>query len=230
MPFEWWIDEDGYDLSDDGQRIVRRGGPMRAYRPDDAEPAPHYLFAQVHVQLLPTEVDEDRLPRAERRNPPFWARRFDSEPEALLAFVREFGFLGGLDHGADVRSETVDYIATQQRHLSVFYDFGIKPLEGSPVDSFNRHVVPDMTVRLEEDDDGARHVRVLPRTLLAWMYLQVAEEIAAGTTWAECRWCSKPFPRGGGRTRGVQRADASYCSPRCRTQFNNAERARENAR
>jgi len=204
----WKVDRNGYELSADGSRIVRRGGELRTYVPDNEHPSPHYLLANLAGQILQPGV---AAAKTGFRVVPFWKRRFSDETAALLAWVNEYGFLGSLESKADALSESVAYISQQRRTLSGFYAFDMEPLPAL-ANTFNAHVAPDLTLRLVEARRGGFETRIVPRSLVAWAWVRVAAEIEHGIRWINCGYCRKPMAIG----KGFFREDKTLCSASCR--------------
>ena len=223
LAFTWRKDSHGYDLSGDGQLITRRGGPLVAYDPAAFEPPLHFVFGSLRKQILhPGEAAP-----AESDFMPFARRRFNSEPQALLAFVNEYGFLGSTEWGADGRAgtEPVDYLVRQCAALSAFFDFATinpKTIQGI----FSQHA-PSMGLRLAHTR-GEYRIYLEPSTLLAWMWMRVATDAVGGLRWRgdPCLYCMTPMPRGP----GGYRPQARFCSDKCRVYFNRADKQEQRKR
>jgi len=212
----WRRDSYGYDLSKDGKAIVRRGGPLVAYDPAIVDPPLHVLFGALGNQIL-QEGEGEVLDTPDVL---FHKRRFQSEATALLAFVREFGFLGSPTwsaEGQDGRSEPLEHIAKQRRSLSLFFDFGTDS-PGARVDEIFNRAAPPVNVKLVQGYGGHYRIDLEPQSLLAWMWGRAAEDATNKVRWhaPPCAYCDKPMPRGP----GAYREHAQCCSDHCRTYFN----------
>jgi hypothetical protein len=221
LALDWRRDADGYELSADGRSIVRRGGRLVPYDPAAVvDPPLHFLFGALGAQIghggeVPGGALADEFTS-------FRHRRFASEPDALLAFVREFGFLGGSTWSAEGRegSEPLEYIARHRRDLSSFFDFAGKG--AGYAEAFNARA-PEVEVRLIPGATHQQRLQLVPRTLIAWIWLRVAEDATAGLRWAgdPCEYCGMPMPRG----QGGRRSHARFCSDKCRVYGNRRDKA-----
>ena len=74
--------------------------------------------------------------------------------------------------------------------------------------------------------DSSRKPRIAlrPRTLADALIYTAARMKAGGVDVHRCELCSKPMLIGGNRNAAGSRADARFCSDRCRTAFHNARR------
>jgi len=205
-PFTWSVDSDGYERTEDGKRIRRRGGTMASYVPDSIDPPPHHVFKDSFA--FGHDVDD-------------WH----------LEFVRHFGFLGAADRGADSTEELVDWIDTQRLRLTAWQGFSVIGGDGDDderatvgaLDSFNRDIPGHYTIRLERDRVGSPRVGIVPRTLLGWMWLATIREITGESIWIRCAYppCAKTFQVGPDqKTRRRQ-----YCCDSHRTLHNRMKSA-----
>ncbi len=71
---------------------------------------------------------------------------------------------------------------------------------------------------------GGPVLRNMPSCLLAKLWLQVHAAMSSGATFPRCRGCSRLFERSSGQ-RG-KRADAVFCSDRCKSAFQRTKNAR----
>lgn len=62
--------------------------------------------------------------------------------------------------------------------------------------------------------DGAYRIAIVPETLLAGMWIQLAQELASGSKIHSCQNCGTLFPAGA----SGRRSDARFCSEPCRKQ------------
>ncbi len=208
--FEWYVDQKGYepvsaqDLPPGtpspvllpppkhGWYLRRKGGPLRAYRPLEDYRGLFRRFA-----YLP------------------------EEPQAILEFANEFGILGV------GRSGLPDDESWVEEHVLWWYDhirgvrYIVEGIDGGKASSmasiFNRYVEPRMTVRIVAARPQRASLHVVPTTLLAAIWLQVAGELTEGTSYKKCRHCPNWFPVGPGT--GHKRTKM-FCSTRCRVAWN----------
>jgi hypothetical protein len=184
--FEWAKDAAGYELQ--GGRILRRGGAMTTYVPDES--------ASIHREFLALALGDN---------------------DAYLAFVEKYGFLGSVHGGADAEHETVSSIALQASNLEIFArhvqdDASVSDEERA--ETFNNFAPAHMTVRMEKSRGGKMRLRVAPRSLIAWLWLRMANETAGDVVDRICAYpgCGKSFPVGSHH--GTSRK--KYCSDSCR--------------
>ena len=189
--FEWQVARNGYHLVQGvgGIRVIKaKSGPVHGYR-----------FGKEHEGLH---------------------RRFASlvrEPEAVLEFANEFGLLwqpyGELEPYEEgwLRSigETKAVVAAidEKRFDAVWDIFNngrIKP-------RFSAYIDPDESVPWRS------RFKFVPESLMAAMWLQVADESTTGTKFKMCEWCTNWFPFGQGTGRKVTKR---FCSDRCRVARN----------
>jgi len=216
----WRKDAAGYDFSAQGGSIVRRRGRMvPAPDPETVAPPLHYTFANLRGQVW--ESAEGDFPGTDG-NAPFHMRRFRQYEDALLEFVREYGFLGSANWGDDAPQEPLSYTALQQFELSVFMAFGYTTADGAKVPDFEmaarfNKVVPPLSLQLVRAPAGGYRLALQPQSLIAWMWLRAARDFASGNRYdiRECVWCGNKFTVGVPRP-GVRRALASFCSDNCR--------------
>lgn len=212
---EWRKDAQGYDMSPDGASILRRQGPMlHAYEPDLVTPPLHLTFADLGSRIV--QPDELVDPSATQPDTHFSERRFTSENEALLAFVREYGFLGSATWGADVAQESLDYLSTQRRNLSAFLAFS-RDMPGDALAAAFNAAVPPMSLRMVRARAGGFRIGLQAQSLIGWMWLRAARDFANGVRYDSepCKWCGKPFVSGV-PSPGVRRTNAKFCSDNCR--------------
>lgn len=212
--FDWYVDERGYEpvsaaeappgvekavLSDPpsggGWCLRRRGGALRAYSVLDDLSGLARRFAH--------------LPR---------------EPEAILEFASEYGFLGyGQTEHPDnpAWEEEVLWWHTHiqgMRHVVEGIDAGQRH---SMAKIFNGYVEPRMTVRIEAGQGGRPALYATPTNLLGQMWLQIAREITNERKFRKCVWCPAWFPYGRGTG---HKKTKLFCSDRCRKASSRAQR------
>lgn len=213
--FRWWRAPAGYELVPPdsgasetllgngeaakvllsrGVEIRRRGIDAEPYRPDEISPPLHRQFADL-----------------------------EGTPDAMLDFVNKFGVLGLTLGGAHAASEPLDALLDARQRMSEFLALVVDPpasgYRGRAFDikaeEFNTHISPHMTIRLEPTPSGRPVIKTVPRTLIAWMWLQVAKEISGFLKVAPCDYCGKLFevsPSRKWREPGERTTRAQYCS------------------
>lgn len=215
---EWRRDSAGYELSRDKKRIVRNGGRMVKSPIVTADPPVHRTFINLSGQLWQGEYGE--LMPIVGAKAPFEDRWFADEADALLAFVNEYGFLGSNewgDEGEKPGFERTDYLIGVQKDLSAQMAFGpISP--GWDIKKAFNSLATQVSVRLMEGYEGRLSVKLLPRTLIDWIWLMALQDLADGVKYdgPDCLYCYKSMPRGP----GGYRKQAKCCSDHCRTYFN----------
>jgi hypothetical protein len=275
--FRWRKDPEGYVLSSDRRRIERRGGALIGYDPATVDPPLHRTFANLMQQVTPfdqfvnmaaafheqlndsmrrflksLDIEFRRLELTDDPEAPFYRRRFPDVPEAFLAFVSEYGFLGSDRTGADVAAEEINYLIRQRDQLSsvmsvcraltrrMMLDTSEPPQEIAHIPSLINLVrgtdgevsVAGPTLRMffGPGPRGLMQVRYEPESLFAWMWLRAADDFTNGVDWSgpPCLWCFKPMGRGPTSAKG-RRAHSHYCSPGCKTNFNRQPAAKREA-
>ncbi|OIT11707.1 hypothetical protein BL241_11580 [Ralstonia solanacearum] len=119
--------------------------------------------------------------------------------EAMLAFVRKYGFLGIETEGARASThfgpeflnvaERLDRLWLEQQRLATFAQYSKDdPDKDTRNQIFNRLSPAHMSVQLEEEH-GRTVLRVVPNSLISWMWLRFAQEKAKGY---EVRTCALP--------------------------------------
>ena len=111
-------------------------------------------------------------------------------------------------------SESVEYIDQQQARFQRFFSSAdIHP--DLVVKAFNANVAAQVGLRLSEPTPGVFRVVTLPATLLSWMWVRVAEDVANDITWVRCDYCRQPMER-----HGFYRTGPDYCLPSHRVMAN----------
>jgi hypothetical protein len=137
---------------------------------------------------------------------------------ALLGFVRKYGFLG-IDTDEGPRASTLfgpEYMKIGERLDDLWREWGrLRLFAQSEADKdprnllFNKYSPAHMSVRLEEEY-GHTVLRVTPNSLIAWMWLRFAQEKAKGYEVRKCALpeCPKTREIGHDATKRWK-----YCSP-----------------
>lgn len=215
----------GYALS--GDALVPKGSDYETYDPTQIVPPLHRQFGMLGARIIAaTDSDPDeRPPQYNDARVPFDLRYFENDREALLAFIDEYGLLvSDADGAKGSMEETIE----DWRHFLLFFAAGPDTGDAAnmPARWFNRYATPDMTIRIESvEGTDVQQIVVVPRNLLSWMWLQIAEEVTAAVTWGHCEYCGAEMARGGGP--GNYRAHARFCKPVCRVLFHRAKKQQD---
>jgi hypothetical protein len=212
IDFEWSVDAKGYRL--ERARIIGQGGSKQRMRLKDF-PTLFSIFAKVQT------------------------------PERLLDFVTKFGRLTNDKH-EEPQGDDVRYVLTNAKAISVALETigahmgnlptwlggeveyevpslgkGAKVVGGIPIPgALTASLAPDPTT-------GAWELRLRPPSLLDAIWLQFAQAATSHKALRPCGHCGKWFEAGVGSGR---RADAKYCSDRCRMEHKSLERSPKNGR
>ncbi len=198
---EWQVDQDGYELDkrpqDDGDIITviqRKGGPFRGYRLD-LEEKDAGLFRQFgSLDRTPEAVVEFATEYG------FLRTEFrDQEPvkEWLIAIGQMYALVAALDEGR------------HEDFWALFNDGQIRP-------RFFAWIEPNRVVYKKSK------FKLVPESLAAVMWLQLADCSTKGTTFKQCVFCPRWFPVGPGTGR---KPTKKSCSNRCRVAWNRANKA-----
>jgi hypothetical protein len=91
---------------------------------------------------------------------------------------------------------------------------------------FNDLVTPHLTVRIDASNPKHEVLQVVPRSLISWMWLRVAEEITGDAEWRVCPICGTRFCV----DRDARRRRREYCErPGCRKAAERQRKALERA-
>lgn len=156
--------------------------------------------------------------RAELKRPLEHSKLFEdfaqlADEDDYLVFAKKWGFLS--ERPRSGASETVGYWRASVDRL--------RSLMRASSHSAEAFDVTAVAVRLAPGPNGRPEMVWQPRTLAAAIFLQFASSAASGAEIKVCEnaSCSRLFAAGGA---GGRRADARFCSTKCRTEFNNARR------
>jgi hypothetical protein len=162
-------------------------------------------------------------------------------PDKLLDFVTLFGpltddgpdyvlddpelmLVGGPYEGESV-SECLSH-ANMFRTLMTYRDKGQQHLARyfrSPQYRRSSTLGPLGSVHLDSDISGEVHLRIVPRSLLQALQLQLGQVLAGERNFRPCQYCGQWFECGG---KTAKRADAKFCSDAHRITFNSLKRSR----
>ena len=208
--FEWQVDQSGYEIVSaehlppgverpilesppigGGWNIRRKGGPLKAYRPLEDTRGLARQFASLFSKPQPLEPEV-------------------LEPQDVLKFANEFGFLGV---GPSEHEEHQLWWRTHiqgVRHVVQQIEAGNKQEMAT---AFTEYVEPSMTVRIEAPLGERPLLKVAPLNLISAMWLQIAREITNKTKFRKCLQCPKWFPHGSGTG---HKSTKRFCSGLCR--------------
>ena len=223
-------------LLDSGPRIARRGTEVRTYPPRSIDKL-HRKFAAIgdtqddvleFVQIYgflglespgqPSDIESESVSGIiEARNHMREAlSSFDDlyREESLLKtaganFIEDGEFVR---RGIDAAPEQIAEVAFYSRQRAG--------------ELFNKWAAPNLVVRLRPGvtSGGSPRLtlRIEPRTLLASMWLQVAEELTGGARPRLCKQCGGPIKAGA-------RSDKETCSDACRQAWSTSQRSLKKA-
>jgi hypothetical protein len=196
--FTWYKDTRGYRLVPAKPLPLRRGQSNLNVRPDDIQPARIEPKGGSLQRYRPLDEFENLFEH--------FIRTANSEG-GVLEFVNAFGPLtkDGLRRGVEVVSQIIDAAEEMAK------------AESSAAMTLNRLNVSIV------NDSGRMRLKVSPACLLDALWLQLAQASGSGRL-RECGKCRKLFVGG---VRGNRRADARFCSDKCRIEFNSLQRSRK---
>ncbi len=213
IDFEWTIDAKGYRLERD--RIVGGGGAKRRMRLKD--------FPTLYLEFAKAQT-----------------------PERLLDFVNRFGRLtldkakkGPRDWEVERQGDNVSFVLSRAKTISMVLEMvrgqignlpkwrggpfeyeaaGLKISGGIPLGArLSAWLAPDPIT-------GALQLRLEPPTLLDAILLQFGQVLTSNAVLRPCDHCRKWFEAGVGTGR---RADAKFCTDKCRVDHKSLERTRK---
>jgi hypothetical protein len=201
LDFTWYRDPKGYRLMP--ARPVRRrpGQSILDTRVGDIQPARIVRNGGALQSYRPL----DKFPNLFR-----YFIGIPKSENGALEFVERFGPLtyDGLQRDGDVVPAMIDHAEDMSQVLR-------GRIVAIPLNKLNASIVTDQS--------GMR-LKVSPACLLDALWLQLAQAKSGGSAgFRECLQCRNLFMVGVGADR---RADAKFCSDKCRIEFNNLKRSR----
>jgi len=142
--------------------------------------------------------------------PAIYKTFIDLKNEAsILEFANNYGFL------AERRgSERLDFWRESIGGMRESVRFAESGVIDKFVERWNRRSPARLAIEFDPIvTDGTPTLRIVPRTLLDALWLQVAQSLASSTSLRQCIECQSWFVFGTGTGR---RKSADYCSDRCR--------------
>ena len=216
IDFEWTVDAKGYRL--ERGRIIGQGGAKRRMRLKD--------FPKLYLEFAKAQT-----------------------PEGLLDFVNRFGRLTldklKLPKGPDgweveqPVGDNVRFVQGRAKMISMMLEMlrgqignppkwqggpfeyeaaGFKVIGGIPIPArLGASLAPDPMT-------GALKLKLLPPTLLDAIWLQLGQALTSNADLKQCGHCLTWFEAGVGTGR---RADAKFCTDKCRIEHKSLERTRK---
>lgn len=201
IDFEWQKDSKGYELvsvaPSKPSAVARRkaGGKLLSYRPMDKFPTLYGEFARIKT------------------------------PEDVVSFCNRFGPLTNLGL-SPTKGKSISQVlvaAEVFRRLLTFSQNHRKLLaaefrcEGATIGTLIVSLVGD-------EITGALRLRIVPRSMLDALTLQLAQKISGNIKARTCQYCSQWFEAGSGTGR---RFDAKFCCDEHRVLYNSLKRSKE---
>jgi len=128
--------------------------------------------------------------------------------DGVLEFIQTYGPLTyeGMQGDGDVVPAVIDEAVNMSKTVR-------GQILAAPLNKLN--------VTIFSDPSHGVHLKVSPTCLLDALWLQLAQT-RSKTDFRECLQCHEPFLVGA----GIRRADAKFCSDKCRITFNSHNRSR----
>jgi hypothetical protein len=212
--FNWGVDPTGYQIEEDGavssdgdtlltsgssSPIFRRNSPdreLRFYSPSKVAPNIHWEFARAKTTI-----------------------------DAAHDFVNAYGVLGHTrGQNRDIDSAFGDQIfddffSAQHKVRAVMALLKLDETSGkSPAVLFNENCAARMTILIDPANPKRPSVKIIPTTLLSYIWLRVSEDVTGGVRWKKCEYdqCINYFPVGQGAGTSRRR----FCEPKCKVYWN----------
>jgi len=196
--FTWYKHARGYRLIPAKPIPLRPGQSILDARIEDIQPARIVPNGGPLQRYRPLDKFENLFEH--------FIRKAKSE-SGVLEFINAYGPLtnDGLRRGGEVVPRMIDAAAEMAKAGSIV---------AMPLNKLNVSIVKD---------NGRMRLKISPACLLDALWLQLAQASGSGS-FRECVKCGKPFVAG---VRGNRRADARFCSDKCRIEFNSLQRSRK---
>jgi hypothetical protein len=196
--FTWYKHARGYRLIPAKPLPLRRGQSILDVQIEDFQPARIVPNGGPLQRYRPLDEFENLFEH--------FIRKAKSDG-GVLEFINAFGPLtnDGLRRGGEVvprMIEVAEQMAKADRIVAM------------PLHKLNMSIVKD---------NGRMGLKISPACLLDALWLQLAQASGSGS-FRECANCHRPFVAG---VRGNRRADARFCSDKCRIEFNSLQRSRK---
>ena len=207
IDFEWWKDAKGYRLAD----------------PEPATPGLSLLEGVGKpLRVVPNGGKRIACRPLEKFDKLFGAFASIKTADDLLQFIKQFGPLTDAGLLPD-RGENVSFVLEQAEGFRNWLNANHRSRQdlaawiGREGKKF-----ANLEASLTADASGI-HLRVLPRTLLGALWLQLAHTLAGGIQIRPCVLCGEWFDAGPGTAR---RLDAKFCSDDHRVLYNSLKRSK----
>jgi hypothetical protein len=196
--FTWYKHARGYRLIPAKPLPLRRGQSILDAQIEDFQPARIVPNGGPLQRYRPLDDFENLFEH--------FIRKAKSEG-GVLEFVNAFGPLTneGLRRGGEVVPRMIEVAAEMAKADRIV---------AKPLKKLNVSIVKE---------NGRMRLKVSPACLLDALWLQLAQASGSGS-FRECAKCGEPFVAG---VRGNRRADARFCSDKCRIEFNSLQRSRK---
>jgi hypothetical protein len=217
----WKKCRQGYTLQ--GGAIVARpvNPPSVAAQPANQLSASAYLLGPGPEDRAEYAMDEycpDELNRMAHRE---FMKLESGDNEGLLAFVSEYGLLG-LDGGGPPKRESLAHLWLAHDYLWIYAHWSQdahllsqsdRKLPSDRNTHFNNFCPQHMSVCLEKEN-GRTVLKTKVGSLIAWMWLRLAQEVAGDLLLKKCKLptCAGEWYEG----HGQKSSRKEYCNPRCR--------------
>jgi hypothetical protein len=198
LDFKWYKDPNGYRLIP-AKPLKRRPGQSILHSPvSDVQVARIVRNGGVLQSYRPLDISN------------LFNRFIDKamSENGVLKFVETYGPL--THDGLRGKGDHVPALIDQAEQMTQALRGEIVAM---PLNRLNASIVADR--------NGGIRLKISPACLLDALWLQLAQEKSA-TKFRECQQCNNPFMAGV----GARRADAKFCSDKCRIEFNSLKRSR----
>lgn len=210
--FRWGVDPEGYALQTDPpgkggtllgevppQTWIRRKTTrdLRYYEPREDYPDLHKIFAELA-----------------------------NTPEEACSFVSKYGVLGasgsvGFNFDSIEGDQDLASFLEAQKRVKLVMGGLIEGKLNRPRSAamFNNYARPSMTILIDGAKPNRPQTRIIPATLLSYIWLRVSEDIVGGVQWKKCKYepCQNYFPVG----KGEATSRREFCEdPTCRVYWN----------
>lgn len=196
--FQWYKDPKGYRIETEGRGTAARllSGAGKIVRNSDENP----IFYNAYEHALGLHRQFAALEKSEG---------------AALDFVTRYGFLEEGDEVCDTKEEALVSFFSHLQKVKDAVDainlYKSKPAEAAFL--YNGFSFPDVSMRFNLSRPNVPILQAIPKSLISYIWLCLADEITEGRNYKYCRNCSVSFSvgKGTGRT-----SKAEYCEEKCK--------------
>lgn len=204
--FEWAVCKDGYEMEEIAP--PRKVGSSRE------------VCGQVYIRAKSSNMEPYKPSKETSRI----HREFASLAEnksAIFSFVSKYGLLGISENS--IGSEEYEEILLYKQLVKKIITQLNKDNIAESAKIFNKNVSPSLTAEIHALESksslqakrGIFQIYPIPRSLIAFIWLSIADEITNGRSWQKCLTCGDDFEIGKD-TGGTKRK--AYCKGSCRQQ------------